>query len=1226
MERRGNRGDDDGTKAMLEIVGFWTPEYIEKKLHKLARVRERNLIIALSSSLNCARADVANLQEKKTAVLQRSAEGGGCAGVFGEMTVQDGGHLAEHSSVGLRPRRGDGHISLFLLPRFRILRTFIHPIINITGALTMFKNLIPSFLIFIMNILTPFSLNGQQKDSTKKDEDKWDVAASHGPSKNIEFETDEGTWISVDVSPDGKKIVFDLLGDIYIMPMEGGEATLLSGGTPYEVLPRFSPSGKMISFTSDREGCDNIWVMNVDGSSRHSITKEKDRQTNGAVWTPDGQYLVARKHYRNTRSLGAGEMWMYHISGGDGVQLTKRRNWQQNAADPAISPDGRYVYYDEDVSPGNAYEYNRDPYGIIYVIQRLDRETGKTQRFVSANGGACRPEPSRDGKWLAFVRRVRLSSVLFIKNIETGEELPIWDMLNRDAQETWAIFGVHPNFSWTPDNKFIVVSAKGKIWKVNVQTKQATEIPFKTKVKQTITEALRFKQQVAPNKFDVKMLRWVQTSPDGKSVVYQALGHLHVKQLPNGEPKRLTTDSHFEFYPSWSPDGKWIAYTTWTDKEKGAVYKVKSSGGAGVKLTNVKGTYTEPSFSRDGRRIAFVKHGGDWLRGQTFTKDPGVYWISSEGRRLDSSSGAATVITDEGASPKFNKKGDRIFLTANEGEKTALISVNLTGGERRVHLTSENAQQIVPSPDEQWVAFTERYNSYVATLPMTGQAVSIGPSTSDFPVKRITRDAGMYLHWSGDSKTVYWSLGPELFSRPLTNTFKFVDGAKDSVQEKPDTVGTYIGLKANFDKPTGSIALVGATVITMKGDEVISNATILVEQNRIKAIGGANAAAIPSGTKVVDLAGKFIMPGMVDVHAHGSAGSIGITPQQNWGFYANVAFGVTTNHDPSNDTEEIFASSELIKAGEVVGPRLYSTGTILYGAEGSFKAVVSNLDDAKSHLRRLKAVGAFSVKSYNQPRRDQRQQVIQAGRDLQMMVVPEGGSTFFWNMTMILDGHTGIEHSIPVSPLYKDVITLFSKSQTQYTPTLGVSYGGLMGENYWYTNTKVWENQRLLTYVPRSLVDARSRRRMMVEENDWNHIDNAKALKALVDAGVKAQIGAHGQLAGLAAHWEIWMFVQGGMSPMQAIRCATLYGAEYIGLDNDLGSLESGKLADLIVMDKNPLENIRNSESIKYVMLNGRLYDAATMNEISGRERKREPFYWEGGMDPGATTTERDLD
>jgi Tol biopolymer transport system component/imidazolonepropionase-like amidohydrolase len=1074
------------------------------------------------------------------------------------------------------------------------------------GGFNMHRICIAIALALLMAAVFPRPASAQEKKV-----DSWDVAAPHGPTKDIEFVTDEGTWIDLDLSPNGKQIVFDLLGDIYIMPAEGGEATLLSGGTPYEVQPRFSPDGKKISFTSDREGGDNIWVMDVDGKNRHSITKEKTRLLNNAVWTPDGQYLIARKHFVNTRSLGAGEMWMYHISGGDGVQLTKRRNWQQNAADPSISPDGRYVFYDEDVSPGNQFDYNRDPYGVIYVINRFDRETGKLQRFVSGAGGSVRPQISPDGKMLAFVRRVRLSSVLYLRDIETGEEWPIFEGLSKDAQEVWAIFGLYPNFAWTPDGKQIVISAKGKIWNIDVATRTSRQIPFTAHVKQTITEAIRFPQQVAPEEFDVKMLRWVTTSPDGKSVVYNALGHLWVKSLPDGAPHRLTGDRAFEFYPSWSPDGKWIVYTTWEDADKGAVCKVRSTGGTETALTATKGIYTDPSFSRDGRKIVFVKQGPDRLIGQTYATDPGVYWIPAEG-------GTSTLITEEGSGPLFNRKGDRIFLTSNEGEKVALISVDVNGEKRRVHVTSDDAQQIVPSPDERWVAFTERYNSYIATLPLTGQPMQIGPSTTDFPVKRVTRDAGMYLHWSPDSKTVYWSLGPELYSRTLAHTFTFVEGAPDSLSDKPDTTGLQIGFRAKTDRPSGRIALTGATIISMKGDEVISNGTILIEENRIQALGTASTVAIPEGTRTVDVGGKYIMPGMVDVHAHGPAGSIGITPQQNWAFFASLAFGVTTEHDPSNDTEEIFASSELLKCGIVHGPRLYSTGTILYGAEGSFKAIVNNLDDARSHLRRMKAVGAFTVKSYNQPRRDQRQQILAAARELGIMVVPEGGSTFFHNMAMILDGHTGIEHSIPVAPMYKDAVTLFARSEVGYTPTLIVSYGGLFGENYWYMHSKVWENERLLTFVPRSIIDARSRRRMMVEDDDWGHIDVARSAKKVLDAGGKVQLGAHGQIQGLGAHWELWMLTQGGMTPMEAIRCATINGARYIGLDKDLGSLEPGKLADLVVMERNPLEDIHNSESIQYVMVNGRLFDAATMDQIGNHPSKRAPFYWDGGKDPAA--------
>ena len=1065
--------------------------------------------------------------------------------------------------------------------------------------------LIARFLLLLIfaTFIIPSIAAQSAKDTTKKSEPKWDVTAKHGPAQDIDIETTEGTWMAVDVSPDGKWIVFDLLGDVYLLPIGGGEAKLLAGGPSFDVQPRFSPNGKKISFTSDRDGIDNLWIMDPDGKNLKQITKEKERQVNNGVWTPDGQYLIGRKHYRNTRSLGAGEMWLFHVGGGSGLQLTKRRNWQQDAGEPALSPDGRFLYYSEDVTPSGFFEYNKDPNGIIYVVQRLDRETGKSEQYIRNEGGSARPQPSPDGKTIAFVRRVRLNSVLYLYDTESGKETPVFDKLDHDQQEAWAIFGVYPGFSWTPDGKSIVIWARGKIWKIDVPSGGATEIPFKAKAKHSITEAVRFPQEVAPEKFGVKMLRWVTVAPDQKSVVFGALGKLWIRPLPNGTPKRLTSDArNLEMHPSFSPDGKWIVYTTWNDADHGAVYKVQADGKNQTKLTDKKGTYADPSFSRDGTMIVYQRTGGDDLRGTLYSKERGIYWIPAAG-------GKPNLITDQGSQPLFNKSGDRIFIYTREGEKVALASLGLKGEERRVHLLSENAETFLPSPNEQWVAVVERFNAYIAVFPPTGQPVNIGPTTTDYPIKRVTRDAAQYLNWTADSKKLFWSLGPELFSRDLTNTFGFVEGAKDTLQEKPDSVGLPIGFQIDTDVPSGSIALVGATVITMKGDEVLSNATILVEKNRIKAIGASSEVTVPPDAKRIDVSGHTIMPGMIDVHAHGNFGEW--SPYTNWRYYANLAFGVTTMHDPSASTEMVFTNSEMINAGLMVGPRVYSTGTILYGAEGSFKAIVNNFDEAMSHLRRLKAVGAFSVKSYNQPRRDQRQQIVEAARNLKMMVVPEGGSTFFWNLSMVLDGHTGVEHNLPIAPLYDDVVRLISKSKTGLTPTLIVNYGGLSGEYYWYQNTKVWEHERLLKFTPRDLIDSRSRRRLMANEDDYSYMETSKSLKRVIDAKGKVQLGAHGQLQGLGAHWELWMLQQGGMTTLEALRCATLYGAEYLGLDKDLGSLEPGKLADLIVMEKNPVENIRNSEFIKYVMKNGRMYDGWTGDEIGNHPRKRVKFHWE---------------
>jgi Tol biopolymer transport system component len=385
---------------------------------------------------------------------------------------------------------------------------------------------------------------------------KWNVEAPPGPSKKVTITTDEGTWMDVDVSPDGQNVVFDLLGDIYTIPIKGGKATTLATGKAWEIQPRYSPDGKQIAYTSDRDGGDNIWVMNSDGTNKHPITKENFRLLNNPYWTPDGQYIVARKHFTGTRSLGAGEMWMYNINGGDGIQLTKRKNDQQDAGEPIVSPDNKYIYWSEDVTPGPSFQYNKDPNQGIYAIQRLNRETGKIEPVAGGAGGACRPQISPDGKLMAFVKRVRLKSVLYLQNLATGEEWPVYDDLSKDQQETWAIFGVYPNFNWTPDSKNIIFYAKGKIWNLEVSTLNVVQIPFEVTAQQSITESLHFQQKVFQDEFTAKMIRQLTTSPDGKKVAFNAAGYIYVKTLPDSVPHRITNTPDFEFEPDFSSDGK----------------------------------------------------------------------------------------------------------------------------------------------------------------------------------------------------------------------------------------------------------------------------------------------------------------------------------------------------------------------------------------------------------------------------------------------------------------------------------------------------------------------------------------------------------------------------------------------------------------------------------------------------------------------------------------------
>ena len=1055
-------------------------------------------------------------------------------------------------------------------------------------------------------------------ETSKYDVENWQVTQPPFKLNEVAISTNETTWSSLDVSPNGKFMIFDMLGDLYKVDIKGGNATPLIQDFAWNIHPAISPDGKQVAFVSDRDGLSNVWIMDIDGTHLKQITREKKNIIHAPKWSPDGEYLVVTKGIMSSRSIPAGEIWMYHKSGGDGLQIKARNSGkrdQQNIADPAFSHDGRYIYFTENTVPGSRFEYNRDPLEGIFAITRYDRESGDERRYISGTGGAVVPTPSPDGKYVAFVRRVKDKTALFLKDIKTGTETPLTFALERDMQEGFGSEGYFTYFDWTPDASAIVYWSRGKFHIIDVDSKETETLNVHIDTTVKFADALRFPVDVAPDNVEVKMTRWSQMSPNGKTILFQALGKLYVRDVKSGKVKRLTKQNdHDEYYPRYSNDGKSIVYTTWNDQDLGTVRVVPARGGKGKVISVQPGHYIEPSFSTDGKKVVFRKFTGGSLLDPKYSVDPGIYVANLKNDTVEK-------VADSGYNAHFAGDNERIFFTESAGGKayyeTQLSSVNLKGNDKRTHLYgADKVSEYKLSHDKKWVAFVYQFKTYVTPFVENGKKITVGPNMTSLPVTQLSSRAGEYLTWSADNSTVSWFNGPTLFTRSLDKAFAFVDGAPATLPD-PVAEGIDLSFTTKADKPTGYTALMGGKIVTMRDadstQEVIEDGVVLIKDNRIAAVGKRGEVDIPDNTLQIDTQGKTIIPGLIDAHAHGSQGRNEIIPQQNWKQYSNVSFGVTTIHDPSNDTTEIMAAAELQRTGHIVAPRIYSTGTILYGAEGlGYKAIINNYEDAYFHVERLKEAGAISVKSYNQPRRDQRQQVLWAAKNQEMMVVPEGGGKLQQNLTMLVDGHTGLEHSLPIEKGYSDVTQLWKATKFGYTPTFVVSYGGMMGEEYWYDKTEVWKNPRLLRYTPSTVLDKRAIRRPTAPESQYNHQNVARYAKTLRDNGVSVHIGAHGQREGLAAHWELWIMQQGGFTPWEALRGGTIDGAKHLGMSKDIGSIETGKLADLVVIDGDVLSDIRKSEFVEYTVLNGRVYESATMNEV-GSKKKRKPFFFEQG-------------
>ncbi len=665
--------------------------------------------------------------------------------------------------------------------------------------LKLIQNFVCAFLIVLLGLAPLVIAQDATDDKEKSKEKKWDVLNPPFKYSTVSIDTDETTWASLDVSPDGKSIFFDMLGDIYVVDIAGGDARSLTQDFAWNIQPAVSPDGKQIAFISDRDGISNLWVMDVDGKNLKQISKEKQNLIHSPDWSPDGQYIVAMKGIMSTRSIPAGEIWIYHRSGGAGLEIKKRKGGkkeQKNIADPAFSPDGKYIYFTEDVTPGTTFDYNRDPLKSIFAITRYDLEDGKEERFISGVGGAVVATPSPDGKHVAFISRVLNKTALFIKDLETGLERPVNLEMERDMQEGFGSEGYYAYFDWTPDSKNIVFWTGGKFHKLSLSDNKIATIPVRVKANLRYNEALRFPVDVAPDNFDIKMVRWAQKSPDKKSILFQALGKLYVKDLASGNTKRLTKQNkHDEYYPNYSLDGKSIVYTTWNDQDLGTIRIIDADGGdEGKVVSQMPGRYIEAGFSTDGKMITYRKFDGGFLLDPKYSIDSGIYVANLATKEH-------TRVSKSGSDPHFAGDNSRVYFTTavpkTDYPEQQLVSVDLKGNDQREHLNgADKVTEFRLSPDKKWVAFTYQYKAYAMPFIETGKRVDIGPDAKSVQVKQLSKRAGANLIWDAKSQNVSWSHGPVYYERDLKDAFDFIIDSPEKLPE-PVTEGISLSFQTN---------------------------------------------------------------------------------------------------------------------------------------------------------------------------------------------------------------------------------------------------------------------------------------------------------------------------------------------------------------------------------------------------------------------------------------------
>ena len=1031
------------------------------------------------------------------------------------------------------------------------------------------------------------------------------------PLHTIEFDTDEGTFMNVDVSPDENTLVFDLLGDLYTLPITGGAAKPLLEGRAWDHCPRYSPDGNRIAFISDRVGGQNIWTLDLRTHELHQVTHLHPHQyTESAAgtpsWLPGGSEISFGKV-----EDAKGGMRIASVVNGELRELEP--DWKPTGpgafyvVSASFTPDGQRAFFSETLA------VNGNPQGVpsaqtkLYALDLATRQRTLLTEAVS-NRSEFKPQVSASGRWLAYGRRNGPGDIeLRVRDLRTNIDRRLIPLTGADEPYRYEE-GVDeiPAFAFTPDDQFIVISYGGKLHKVSVWDGSDSLIPFTVHVIRQVVKPAQPHYRIPDGPLQVRAIRWPSVSKDGKRLLFSAVGYLW-QMNPNGQPTRLTHGDDFEYMPVLSPDGGRIAYVDFpragSGVEPGQLTVLKFGETKSRRVTSDHAMYYLPSWSPDGSKVAVIRQIGE--------KDgakAAFGWIDVANGSFHEV--APSPVEMSFGNPEsysrlvgFSGDGRRIFFSWSKDRSHSILAIAKLDGTDMHELAEGDAdvRGILPSPDlSEAILIGWDEEAYLTSL------------SSDFrkPVhltilhdgtKRVSKVGAYFPVWQGDHAFTYgWS----------NHVYRY-----DTERDECNLV-QQVDLRVSRREGSEIVVFRGARLITVAGDQgagpVIEHGSVVVEGRRIVAVGPLDSVVVPPGARIFDATGMTILPGLIDVHYHsiGIRLSAGITPPSPSMYYENrtaigdqtaIVYGVTTAWDAlGGDNDGPLAVAELRETGRLPGPRWFFAGRPVGYPFQQIDSYATGLDAA---LKRRELGVEQVLKEYHTPDRERDQWFAESARQLGLGI----SSHVLGGLTQILqraaDGF-GLEHvSFPI-PLYRDVQQFLVRTGVIWT-TASLNLMGAADTNspseeavekslFAEVRRRGEEQESKLERFAKAYVDRPSLDVVPLVPVEQTRAPRTAAVMAdFLHAGGKVALSAHNWPA-ILTHFEMWTFQHGGVTPGEAIRAATLTGAEKLGIQEDVGSLAPGKIADFLVLTSNPLDKIESSLDLKYTVADGIIYNSDT--------------------------------